>query len=86
MITNGRVTIGTVATAIDGVYQGYADITLHNDDNTDSIYLGGTGVTINNGLTLNKLETISFRLSPLSQIYAVSAKEGHTISYLRQTI
>ena len=86
MLSSGRNSIGTVATPIDGVYNGYANITIHNDDNTDTVYIGGPGVTTTTGLTLQKEETLQFELAPLEQLYAVSSKAGHTISFLRQTI
>jgi len=86
MLHSGRDSIGTAATPIDGVYQGYSNLTLHNDDNTDGVFIGGPGVTPATGLTLRKEDTIQFELAPLEQLYVVSTKTGHTISYLRQTI
>ena len=59
---------------------------LHNDDNTDAVYIGGAGVTTSNGLVLQKEQTIDIGIGPLEQLYAVSGKTGHTISFLRQTI
>lgn len=61
-------------------------MTIHNDDNTDAVYIGGSAVTTANGLVLQKEQTIQFTLAPLEQLYAISTKAGHTISYLRQTI
>ena len=86
MITNGQVAIGTVATPIDGVWHNPSLITIHNNDNTDAVYLGGTGVTTANGLLLLKEDSYQFQLQPLEQIYCVSTKLGHTISWMRQTI
>lgn len=86
MLSSGRNAVGTVATPIDGIYQGYANLTIHNDDNTDAVYIGGPGVTPATGLTLQKEQTIQFEISPLEQLFAVSTKAGHTISFLRQTI
>ena len=86
MISNGQVAIGTVATPIDGVWQNPSLITIHNNDNTDAVYLGGTGVTTANGLKLLKEDSYQFQLQPLEQIYCVSTKLGHTISWMRQTI
>ena len=86
MLHSGRNSIGTAATPIDGIYQGYANLTIHNDDNTDAVYIGGPGVTPATGLTLQKEQTIQFEISPLEQLFAVSTKAGHTISFLRQTI
>lgn len=86
MLHSGRNSIGTAATPIDGVYNGYANLTIHNDDNTDSVFIGGPGVTPATGLTLKKEQTIQFEIGPLEQLFAVSSKAGHTISFLRQTI
>ena len=86
MITNGQTAIGTVASAIDGVWTNPSRITIHNLDNTDAVYLGNQTVTINNGLELMKQATLQFELEPLEQLYAVSSKAGHNVSWLRQTI
>ena len=86
MLHSGRTSIGTVATPIDGVYQGFSNLTLHNDDNSDNVYIGGNDVTTANGLTLRKEDTLQFELAPLEQLYVVSGKTGHTVSFLRQTI
>lgn len=86
MISNGQVAIGTVATPIDGVWQNPSLITIHNNDNSTDIFLGGTGVTTTNGLLLLKEQSYQFQLQPLEQIYCVSTKLGHTISWMRQTI
>ena len=86
MISNGQASIGTVATAIDGVWTNPSRITIHNNDNATGIYLGGAAVTITTGLLLLKEQSYQFELQPLEQIYAVSDKLGHTISWMRQTI
>lgn len=86
MISNGQLAVGTVATAIDGVWTNPSLITIHNNDNTDAVFLGGTGVTTTTGLYLNKEESYQFQLQPLEQVYCVSTKNGHTISWMRQTI
>jgi len=86
MLSNGRLSVGTVATPVDGVYQGYSNLTLHNDDNTDAVYIGGATVTTTNGLPLRKEETIQFEIAPLEQLYVISTKAGHSVSFLRQTI
>jgi hypothetical protein len=86
MISNGQVSIGTVATAIDGVWTNPSRITIHNNDNSTNIYLGNDNVTSSNGLLLLKEQSYQFDLQPLEQIWVVSTKEGHTISWMRQTI
>lgn len=86
MITNGQSAIGTVASAIDGVHNNPVRLAIHNMDNTDAVYIGGTGVTTANGFALQKEETIQFELAPLEQLYAVSGKTGHNISWIRQAL
>lgn len=54
MISHGQASIGTVATAIDGVSNNPVRMTIHNNDNATGIYLGGPDVTITNGLLLLK--------------------------------
>lgn len=85
MITNGHTTVGTTPTLIDGLEVNPFRIHLHNDDNTDAVYLGNQDVTINNGLTLLKLDSIELTVNPLEALYAVSTKAGHVLSWLKQT-
>lgn len=86
MITNGQNSIGTVASAINGVWSNPSLMTIHNMDNTDAVYIGGETVGTANGLALQKEETLQFHLQPLEQLYAVSGKAGHRISWLRQAL
>lgn len=86
MIRNGWTSVGTVATPIDGVHNNPTRMTIHNNDNSTNIYLGGTAVTITSGLLLLKEQSYQFDLEPLEQIYAVSDKTGHIISWMRQTL
>ena len=86
MISNGWTTVGLTATPIDGVHNQPMRITIHNNDNSTNIYLGGADVTITSGLLLLKEQSYQFTLNPLEQIYAVSNKTGHVISWMRQPI
>ena len=86
MISNGWTSVGTAATPIDGAHFNPTRMTIHNNDNSTNIYLGGTGVTTTSGLLLLKEQSYQFDLEPLEQLYAVSDKTGHIISWMRQTI
>ena len=86
MISSGLVAIGTVATAIGGVHNNPSRILISNDDNTDSVFIGGSNVGTANGLHVQKLEKIQLDLAPLEQVYAVSSQTNHTMSYLRQAL
>lgn len=84
-ISSGQISIGTAATLIDATAQMPFILSIHNNDNTDAVYLGGDGVTTTTGMTLQKLERIQFTLFPGEYLYAVSTKAGHAISWLKQT-
>ena len=83
-ISSGAMTVGTVASIIDGTFNSNFRLIIHNNDNTDSVFLGGPDVTTTNGLKLDKGQFIQLEMNPLESVYAVSAKAGHTISYLKQ--
>ena len=84
MITNGIISVGTTPTRIDGRAAGSTLLTLHNNDNTHKIYLGGEDVTTANGLPVAQSERIQMVLYPLEQLYLISTQNGHTVSWIRQ--
>jgi hypothetical protein len=83
-ITSGVITVGTVPSIIDGTFNSNFRLLVHNNDNTDTIFLGGPDVTITTGLQLLKQETIQLEMNPLESVFAISDKAGHTISFLKQ--
>jgi hypothetical protein len=85
-IQTGQVSVGTTATRILGTNGNFGHVILHNDDNTDTVYIGGTGVTTTTGLRLSKLEHHDFDIMPATELYAVSSKSGHILSYLLQQL
>ena len=85
MISTGKAAIGLTATAIDGVSNTESKITIHNNDNSTDIWVGGPDVTSSNGLLLLKEQSYQFNLMPLEQLYAVSNKTGHVISWMKQS-
>jgi len=87
VITSGQATVGTATPVqIDGSSVNPIYLTVHNNDNTKVLYLGGTGVSTTTGLVLLKEETIQFTLNPGEALYAISANGDHVISWLRQTV
>ncbi len=83
-ISSGRMTVGTVATIIDGTSNSNFRLIVHNNDNTDAVFIGGPDVTTATGFVVKKEESIQLEMNPLDSVYAVSGKAGHTISYLKQ--
>ena len=81
-ISSGKIAVGTVATRIPETCIMPFRLEIHNDDNTDDLFLGGPGVTTATGMRVNKLEQLQVRLAPLDKVYAVSSKTGHSVSYI----
>lgn len=85
MLSAGTTVVGVVPVLVDGLSVNPFRLHLHNNDNTDAIYLGGSTVTTANGLQLAKEDSIELILNPLEALYAVSTKAGHVLSWLKQT-
>ena len=84
---SGTTTVGTAATLIDGVaWQNPVVMHIHNNDNTDSVYIGGSNVTTSNGLKLLKEDSIEITLHQANQIFCVSSKSGHIVSWIAQKL
>lgn len=84
-LTAGTTVVGLTPTLIDGIEVNPFRIRVHNNDNTDAMYLGGSAVTVNTGYKLTKEESIELIINPLESLYAVATKTGHVISWLKQT-
>jgi hypothetical protein len=88
---SGQTSIGTAATVVDGVLIGANGgnpyrLMIHNNDNTDAVYLGGSTVTTSDGLKLDKGVMLQLTVSPTDLLYAVSTKAGHVISWLTEPV
>lgn len=84
---SGRTTVGTAATLIDGVaWQNPVIMHIHNNDNTDAVYIGGSDVTTSNGLKLLKEDSIEITLHQANQIFCVSSKSNHVVSWIAQKL
>lgn len=86
-LSSGVTTVGTTATLIDGnAWQNPVVMHIHNDDNTDAVYIGGHDVTTTTGLKLLKEDSLELTLHQANLIYAVSSKAGHKVSFIRQPL
>jgi hypothetical protein len=85
MLTAGTTVIGLTPTLIDGLNVNPFRLRIHNNDNTADMYIGGSAVTVNNGYRVLKEESIDLIINPLEALYAVSSKNGHVVSWLKQT-
>jgi hypothetical protein len=84
-ISSGQTSVGTSPTLIDGLEVNPFRLHLHNNDNTDEVFLGGSAVTTTTGLKILKQDSIELIINPLEALYAVSSKTGHVVSWLKQT-
>lgn len=84
-ITSGTLTVGTTAVQIDGNSVQPCVIKIRNNDSTKTLYIGNSNVTILNGLPMDKLVTLEFKLPPGEAIHMVSESAGHSVSWLRIT-
>lgn len=85
MISSGVGAVGTAATLVDGTSNSSFRLVIRNNDNTDGVYLGGSAVTTSTGYLLQKEQTIDLLLPAGAELFAVSTKTGHSISYLKIT-
>ena len=84
-ISNGKLTVGTAATLIPVTSVNPFTLRVHNDDNTDTLFLGNADVTAANGIRLVKLESFEIDLRPADRLYVVASKTGHSLSWLAVT-
>ena len=84
---SGQTSVGTAATLIDGIaYNNPVLLHIHNNDNTDAVYIGGPDVTTSNGLKLLKQDSLEITLHQANTIYCVSDKNGHVVSWIAQRL
>jgi len=85
-ITSGQITVGTSAVQVDGISANPSRLHVHNNDNTQDLFLGNSSVTTSTGLRLLKLDSIELIMNPGESLYAVSSSGSHAVSWLRQTL
>jgi hypothetical protein len=84
MISSGQISVGLTPTLIDGTFNSNFRLMIQNMDNTDTVWLGNSNVSSTNGFGLLGQQRIEFEMNPSEQLYAISTKTGHIITYLKQ--
>lgn len=84
-ITSGTLTVSTSAVQIDGNSVQPAVLKIRNNDSTKTLYVGNSDVTTANGLPIDKLTTMEFKLPPSESIHMISDAGDHSVSWLRIT-
>lgn len=82
-ITNGTQTIGTTPSQVDGVSIHQSRVIVHNNDTTKDLYIGGSNLTVQNGIPVAKLQYIEIQLPPMEGLYMVSSGSDHSVSWMK---
>lgn len=82
-ITTGTQIVGLTRSQIDGNSVNWTMITIRNNDQTKTLFLGNHDVTIANGLPIDKLSTQTLEIPPGESLYMVSDSGDHSVSWLR---
>jgi hypothetical protein len=81
-ITTGQMSVTTTRVQLEGTSENPFRMVLHNSG-TNSVFLGDSEVTKDNGLNLHTNSTLTLELPPLTALFAVAASGTHEVSYMR---
>lgn len=82
-IYSGTQIIGTTASQVDNASVHWCHIHIRNNDNTKTLYIGNSDVTIGNGLLVDGGATVEFDVPPNQHLFMVSSSGDHTVSWLK---
>lgn len=85
-LLSGQLSVGTVPSKIDGQSNNPVVLHIHNDDNTDNLYIGNQDVTHTTGMIIPKLDSIELTMHQGNTIWCVSTKNNHTVSWIAQVL
>lgn len=83
MISSGTQIIGTTSSQIDGNSIHWVSLTIRNNEDTKTLYVGNSNVTPANGLPIDKTSTQTFLIPPSQNLHMVSDSGSHSVSWLR---
>ncbi len=83
MISSGTQIIGTTRSQIDGNSVHWVTLTIRNNEDTKTLFIGNSDVTVANGLPIDKTSTQTFTIPPGTSLYMVSDSGTHSVSWLR---
>jgi hypothetical protein len=82
-INSGTQLIGTTRSQIDGNSVHWVKLTIRNNEDTKTLYVGNNNVSVANGLPIDKLSTQSFDIPPGESLSMISDSGTHSVSWLR---
>ena len=84
-ITQGQVAVGTAVAQLNSPQSMPGIVHITNKDNTDTVFVGGLGVTTGTGHGILKSDSIDVQIFAEQVLYAISTKSGHNVSWLHVT-
>jgi hypothetical protein len=84
-VYQGQASVGTVATVLNSSRAQPGVIHIVNQDNTDTVYVGGEAITTSTGHGIPKSGDVELTIYADTVIYAISTKTGHTVTWLHIT-
>jgi DNA-binding beta-propeller fold protein YncE len=85
-LLSGQLSVGTAPSRIDGQSNNPVVLHIHNNDNTDNLYIGNESVKSTTGMIIPKLDSIELTLHQGNTIWCVSTKNNHTVSWIAQVL
>jgi hypothetical protein len=82
-ISSGQVTVGTARVQIDSTSASVYHLHIHYNDNQADVFIGGSDVTISNGLILPKQDSLEIQVPAGDAVWAVVGSGTHLISYIK---
>ena len=83
MPISSQVNVGTTAAIIAPAANSYQNIYLHNLG-AGAIYIGGSDVTVNNGLKLDNGDKLSIIIGDREALYGIASSGTHKVGVLAQ--
>jgi hypothetical protein len=85
-LLSGQMSVGTAPSRVDGQSNNPVILHIHNNDNSDNLYIGNESVTTTTGMVLTKLDSIELTMHQGNTVWIVSNKNGHVASWIAQIL
>ena len=85
-LLSGQMSVGTAPSRVDGQSNNPVILHIHNNDNSDNLYIGNQSVTTSTGMVLTKLDSIEITLHQGNTLWLVSNKNDHVASWIAQIL
>jgi hypothetical protein len=85
-LLSGQMSVGTAPSRVDGQSNNPVILHIHNNDNSDNLYIGNESVTTTTGMVLSKLDSIELTMHQGNTVWLVSNKNGHVASWIAQIL